>query len=556
MRDSLAAMSLRSAKVLCSSASGSCLASSVHVEASSLALILDTVGRVLRGGVDTEKAVKQALREGSRSGALPTGSARGSAATIIFSISLWRARLAYIVGQRTAGRPPRGRAFDALLLMLLLSSPPEGSILEPSPPTAWLPLLQAEAGAEHSGVYLALRASPPMVRWPASPVPRLAIQYSLPCGLVRDWSRRLPAAELQSLAAACNSRAPTTLRTNTELLSRDRLLAALGAAGVHAEAGRWSPLAVRLIGDRSSWGGSAWSLPGWAEAHFELQDEGSQLISRACEAQPGETVLDFCAGRGGKALALAASVGASGRVICHDVDERALRQLVAAAVRTGVGARVSIFAAGDDGSPTIIATEGKNTADRMSRGGSGSIDAAGDAGGGGSSLAGADRPMWAWRPFCNASHWAWMSCLSTLPVPPLESCAGTRGCAGAADGRAGPRGAWRPCSCAFCPRRRRRSPRADGWCMRRARWRLWTMPPRMRLRPGIRSWPRGRLNTMRLGAPWATRSTRTAARSGHTGLARMASLSRDGGGRRRRETGQGEAVHSRRADPGVTPALN
>lgn len=388
-----AATVLRSGKVSCSSASGSYLALLPQREASSLSLVLDAVGRVVRGGVDAEKAVKQTLREGSSSGAMAASSARGSAATVIFSVSLWRARLAYVVGQRTAGRPPRGRAFDALLLTLLLASPPEGSILEPSPPTAWLPLLMAEVGAEHSAVYLALRAAPSVVRWPASPVPRLAIQYSLPCGLVRDWSRRLPAAEIESLAAACNARGPTTLRINTELISRERVLAALDGAGVHAEAGRWSPVAVRLVGDRSSWGGSAWSLPGWAEAHFELQDEGSQLIARACEAAPGETVLDVCAGRGGKTLAVAASVGSGGRVISHDVDERALRQLAAAAVRTGIGARVSIFAAGAVGSPTTAA-EGDSSAGRISRGGDGSRDAAMAGGGGGSALAGDSRPAW------------------------------------------------------------------------------------------------------------------------------------------------------------------
>jgi len=329
------------------SASRACL--EPEPECAALSLVLDALGSVLRGGTDTERAVKTMLRHGGRTGAMADGAARGSAALAIFAVSLWRARLAFVVGQRASGRPPRGRSFDALALALLLARPPEGVSLEPPPPASWLPLLEKEVGAEHVELYRALCSAVAPggrhneVRWPTALVPRLAVMHSLPCGLVRDWSRRLPASELASLAAACNTRGPATLRINPERTTRARLLLMLDAAGVGAEGGRWSPWAIRLIGDRASWGGSVWSLPGWAEAQFELQDEGSQLVVRSCEAQPGETVLDFCAGRGGKTLALAAQVGPTGRVLAHDIDERALRQLAPAAVRTGVGARVEVY---------------------------------------------------------------------------------------------------------------------------------------------------------------------------------------------------------------------
>lgn len=65
--------------------------------------------------------------------------------------------------------------------------------------------------------------------------------------------------------------------------------------------------------------GGAWQLPGYREGLFELQDEGSQLVALATEALPGDTVLDYCAGRGGKTWILAHLVAPSGRVVAWDV---------------------------------------------------------------------------------------------------------------------------------------------------------------------------------------------------------------------------------------------
>ena len=86
-------------------------------------------------------------------------------------------------------------------------------------------------------------------------------------------------------------------------------------------------------GTRSSWGGSVWNLPAWKDGECELQDEGSQCVVLACEAAAGETVLDLCAGNGGKALALAALVGPSGAILAHDVVGSRLATLRASAER-------------------------------------------------------------------------------------------------------------------------------------------------------------------------------------------------------------------------------
>ena len=73
----------------------------------------------------------------------------------------------------------------------------------------------------------------------------------------------------------------------------------------------------------------------WREGRIEVQDHGSQLASLAVAAAPGETVIDLCAGAGGKTLALAAAMRCEGRLIACDTDRRRLGQLGPRARRAG-----------------------------------------------------------------------------------------------------------------------------------------------------------------------------------------------------------------------------
>jgi 16S rRNA (cytosine967-C5)-methyltransferase len=72
------------------------------------------------------------------------------------------------------------------------------------------------------------------------------------------------------------------------------------------------------------------------DPRWEVQDAGSQLVSAAVQAKAGTTVIDLCAGAGGKTLALAAAMGDEGRVIASDTDRARLSQLAPRAVRAGV----------------------------------------------------------------------------------------------------------------------------------------------------------------------------------------------------------------------------
>jgi 16S rRNA (cytosine967-C5)-methyltransferase len=148
-----------------------------------------------------------------------------------------------------------------------------------------------------------------------------------------DWHAALLAAlddaELDALVAALACEAPTDLRVNTLRSTRGAALAALQAAGIaaaptpHAASG--IRLAQRLRRDH----------PLLREGHLEPQDEGSQLLAAFVGAQAGETVVDWCAGAGGKSLALAAHMGDAGRVIASDASAGRLARLPPRAARAG-----------------------------------------------------------------------------------------------------------------------------------------------------------------------------------------------------------------------------
>jgi 16S rRNA (cytosine967-C5)-methyltransferase len=63
------------------------------------------------------------------------------------------------------------------------------------------------------------------------------------------------------------------------------------------------------------------SIDAFRKGLFEVQDEGSQLVAQMVEAKPGESIVDFCAGAGGKTLAIAAAMENKGRLMALDISE-------------------------------------------------------------------------------------------------------------------------------------------------------------------------------------------------------------------------------------------
>ena len=143
----------------------------------------------------------------------------------------------------------------------------------------------------------------------------------VPGWLVPELSPHLRADEWPALV----ERAPLDLRANVARTTREAMLAAFG----EAEATRISPWGLRLpaetrVDDR----------PEFMDGLIEVQDEGSQLIALACGPQPGQRILDLCAGAGGKSLALAAAAP-DGTILASDTNRARLANLPPRAARAG-----------------------------------------------------------------------------------------------------------------------------------------------------------------------------------------------------------------------------
>ncbi|MBU2358580.1 MAG: RsmB/NOP family class I SAM-dependent RNA methyltransferase [Alphaproteobacteria bacterium] len=114
---------------------------------------------------------------------------------------------------------------------------------------------------------------------------------------------------------------PLDLRVNTIRSTRDAMLRRLQDLGLPAEAAALAPHGIR-IRERLSLA----RLAPLKTGEVEIQDEGSQLVALLVDARPGERVVDFCAGAGGKTLAIATQMNNKGHIAACDVSEGRLKR--------------------------------------------------------------------------------------------------------------------------------------------------------------------------------------------------------------------------------------
>lgn len=127
-----------------------------------------------------------------------------------------------------------------------------------------------------------------------------------------------------------NTAAPTTVRVNLLKTTRSHLLAQWNALY------SVSPTLLSPIGITFHKRLNFFQLPEFKAGLFEVQDEGSQLLAQLIEAQPGDQVLDYCAGSGGKSLAFAPQMQGKGQIYLHDIREHALTEARQRLRRAGV----------------------------------------------------------------------------------------------------------------------------------------------------------------------------------------------------------------------------
>lgn len=130
--------------------------------------------------------------------------------------------------------------------------------------------------------------------------------------------------------ASCGQ-APLDLRVNTLKAKREDVLNELTTHRVKGEAMQYSPDGIRL---RDKPGLIRW--PMYQEGRIDVQDEGSQLIARLVAPRRGDMVCDFCAGAGGKTLALGALMKSTGRLYAFDINEKRLASMTPRMRRAGL----------------------------------------------------------------------------------------------------------------------------------------------------------------------------------------------------------------------------
>ncbi len=154
---------------------------------------------------------------------------------------------------------------------------------------------------------------------------------NLPDWLYEKFVAQYGEAETVTLAEALNQPAPLDLRVNSIKATRDDVMNELALAPIAAEPMPFAPLGLRILKKPS-----LQNLPLFKSGAIEVQDEGSQVLSQIVGAKRGEMVVDFCAGAGGKTLALGALMRNTGRLYAFDVSEKRLAKLKPRLARSGL----------------------------------------------------------------------------------------------------------------------------------------------------------------------------------------------------------------------------
>jgi 16S rRNA (cytosine967-C5)-methyltransferase len=158
---------------------------------------------------------------------------------------------------------------------------------------------------------------------------RLAILYSYPVWFVQRLLIHLGNEETESFCQASNQIPPTTVRVNTLKTTVAAMVSSFEDLGFLVEPGKFVPEALHLRSIRTDLS----SLDQYERGEFQVQDEASQLIAHLLQPQPGDRILDACAGLGAKSTHLAQLMENQGEIIALDKQGWKLTRLLENAQR-------------------------------------------------------------------------------------------------------------------------------------------------------------------------------------------------------------------------------
>ena len=155
-------------------------------------------------------------------------------------------------------------------------------------------------------------------------------RHNLPEWIAQPLKAQL-GGEFWPLAESLLQGAPLDLRVNILKEKREQVQAELAQAAIQSVVTPYSPWGLRVQGKPA-----LARLPAFERGAFEVQDEGSQLLALLLDARRGEMVVDFCAGAGGKTLALGAAMRNTGRLYAFDTSAHRLDALKPRLARSGL----------------------------------------------------------------------------------------------------------------------------------------------------------------------------------------------------------------------------
>ncbi len=157
------------------------------------------------------------------------------------------------------------------------------------------------------------------------------LRHNMPDWLAGALKTDLGDEEFWRFVNSMSGMAPLDLRVNMLKTSREKALAQLADAGIAAQATPYSPWGLRVDGKPALQKSDV-----FLRGDVEVQDEGSQLLAALLAPKRGEMVVDFCAGAGGKTLALGAAMRSTGRLYAFDVNGHRLDKLKPRLARSGL----------------------------------------------------------------------------------------------------------------------------------------------------------------------------------------------------------------------------
>ena len=256
---------------------------------------------------------------------------RRLANAIVFGVLRWRRRLDWIIRQYATIAPARispsirNILRIALFQIIFLDRVPDFAAVDTAVEMS-KKLVSVKASRFVNGLLRnTVRKLPPDIHsiLPDDPVAALAISQSFPDWLIHRWINRFGIEETTRLCGAMNQIPPVTIRTNTLKIGRKALMEVLKHECATIYETEYAPGGLSFFSPAKPID----QLSGFSGGLFQVQDEAAQIISHMLCPHPNETILDACAGLGGKTGHIAQLMKNTGKILAIDKDNEKLAKL-------------------------------------------------------------------------------------------------------------------------------------------------------------------------------------------------------------------------------------